>query len=49
MSYYLVSEEGFKTKRCDFLEETGQFPEEGYSKYSQCVRMYPYSENFPPP
>jgi hypothetical protein len=42
MSYYSVprlSGSAFAAKRCDFLLETGQFPAEGYTSYSQCVRL----------
>jgi hypothetical protein len=42
-----ASPEGHKTKICRFLLETGQFPAEGYSDYSTCVRIYPETE-FPP-
>jgi hypothetical protein len=37
MSYSSVSDQGFRTKFCDFLRETDQLDDNGYSSYSDCV------------
>lgn len=37
MSYSSVSDQGFRTKYCDFLRETGQLDDEGFSSFADCV------------